>query len=88
MQGMFAYMADAAVFVDCETSDRYPVAMEGGYIDLERAYLEARSEPGAPLLVSFTGHLAPRPPMEGDGTVDMVIVERFESAHPGEDCNG
>ena len=53
MRGLFTYMADAALFEDCASGQRYPVAMEADYISAERVYLEARSEPGAPLLVSF-----------------------------------
>jgi copper homeostasis protein (lipoprotein) len=36
---MFSYMADAAGFRDCRNGLSFPVAMEGAYIDLERAYL-------------------------------------------------
>lgn len=88
MRGLFIYMADAALFEDCASGQRYPVAMEADYISAERAYLEARSEPGAPLLVSFEGRLEPRPPMEGDGVVEMIVIDRFDAAHPGEDCGG
>ena len=88
MQGLFSYMANAALFEDCVSAHRYPVAMEAGYIELERAYLEQRTEPGAPLLVTFEGRIEPRPPMEGDGVIDTIVVERFEAAFPGEDCSG
>lgn len=86
MSGLFTYMADAALFEDCVDGRRYPVAMEAGYVELERAYLGARTEPGAPLLVIFEGRLEPRPPMEGDGMVEMIVIDRFQSAHPGEEC--
>jgi len=88
MLGLFTYMADAALFEDCVSGHRYPVAMEAGYIELERAYLEQRAAPGAPLLVRFHGGIEPRPPMEGDGEIDTIVVERFEAVHPGEDCSG
>ena len=88
MRGLFTYMADAARFENCLDGRMYPVAMEGAYIELERAYLEHRAEPGAPLLVTIKGSIQPRTPMEGDGTIDMVVVESFEAAFPGEDCGG
>jgi len=88
MRGLFTYLADAALFEDCSSGRRYPVVMEADYISAERVYLEARSEPGAPLLVSFVGHLEPRPPMEGEGVVETIVIDRFETAHPGEDCGG
>ena len=88
MRGLFTYMADAALFEDCVSGHRSPVAMEAGYLELERAYLELRREPGAPLLVTIQGSIEPRPPMEGDGEIDTVVVKRFEAAFPGEDCGG
>lgn len=88
MRGLFTYMADAALFEDCASGRRYPVSMEGDYLSAERAYLESRAEPGAPLLVSFSGHLVKRPPMEGDGTIDMIVVDQFDTALPGEECEG
>jgi hypothetical protein len=88
MRGLFTYMADAAAFSDCDTGARLPVAMEAGYLELERGYLEARSEPGAPLLVTFEGRVELRPSMEGDVEVETVIVERFGAVWPGEDCEG
>jgi copper homeostasis protein (lipoprotein) len=86
MRGMYMYMADAAMFRECLTGRRFPVAMEGASIDVERAYLEARHGPGAEVLVSVVGRLAPRPPMEGDGTVEMLVVDEFDGIWPGETC--
>lgn len=86
MRGLFAYMADAALFEDCADGSRYPVAMEAGYLELERAYLEQRTEPGAPLLVLIRAGVEKRPPMEGDGEINTLIVEGFEAAFPGQDC--
>jgi uncharacterized lipoprotein NlpE involved in copper resistance len=88
MRGLFTYMADAAIFEDCVSGRRYPVAMEADYISVERAYLEARSEPGAPLLVVIRAGIERRPPMEGDGEIDVIVVERFEAAFPGGHCSG
>ena len=87
MRGLFTYMADAALFEDCVSGRRYPVAMEADYISVERAYLEARSEPGAPLLVVIRASIERRPAMEGDGEIDAIVVEGFEAAFPGEGCD-
>jgi heat shock protein HslJ len=86
MRGMFRYLADAALFTDCATARRLPVAMEGDYLALERAYLEGRSEPGTEVLVTFRGRVEERPAMEGDRRVDTVIVEELEGVWPGETC--
>ena len=88
MYGLFTYMADAALFEDCSSGRRYPVAMEAGYLELERAYLEQRTQPGAPLLVLIRARVEKRPPMEGDGELDTIVVEGFEAAFPGEHCSG
>lgn len=86
LKGLFTYMADAAVFESCATGRRLPVAMEADYASAERAYLESRTEPGAPLLVTLVGHIDRRPPMEGNDLVEMLVIDRFDSTHPGDDC--
>jgi copper homeostasis protein (lipoprotein) len=83
---MFTYLADAALFRDCDSGDGYPVAMEGGYLELERAYLATRREPGEAVLATLQGSIVQRPPMEGDGTVATLVVDRFLGIWPGETC--
>ena len=85
MKGMFTYMADAAIFVDCSSQKKYPVAMEGKYIDLEREYL-ASIDAGSPLLVTLEGRLVLRPKMEGEGESVMLVVEKLNKAWPKMDC--
>lgn len=86
MRGMFSYMADAANFQECATGRRLPVAMEGGYLDLERAYLAAKGEPGQPLMARVEGAIARRPPMEGPSPVPTLVVDRFLRMEPGASC--
>jgi len=86
MRGMFTYMADAAVFVDCETGARLPVAMQADYLALERAYLRDREEPGRPLLVTFDGTVSNSPATEGGGVEAAIFVDRFDDSWPGEVC--
>ena len=85
-RGRFTYMADAALFEDCESGLRFPVAMEADYLAAERAYLETRTEPGSAVLMSIDGRLESRPPMEGDGLIEMIVIDRFIAVHPGQDC--
>jgi len=86
MGGMFLYMADAALFTECRSGRRYPVAMEGAYIDAERAYLgRPDPEPGAPVFALLEGTIAVRPPMEGPDRPHL-IVDRFDRLVPGETC--
>lgn len=86
LTGQFTYLADAAGFTDCADGRRYPVAMEGAYLELERSYLAVRSRPGLPLLVELEGAIEDRPAMEGDGLVPTLVVARFRGAFPGETC--
>ena len=84
--GEMVYFADAARFLECMTGRSYPIAMEGDYLALERAYVAAASPPGSPMYVTFEGALADRPKMEGEGTERAVVVKRFVNAWPGQRC--
>lgn len=84
--GEMVYMADAARITLCKTGRSLPIAMEGEYPALERAYLEARSGPGASLYVTLEGSIAPRPKMEGEGTEPSLVVQRFVHAWPDLTC--
>ena len=86
MRGMFRYQADAALFTDCASRRRLPVATTGDYEALERAYLELRPGPDTELLATFEGRIEDRPATEGEGSVATVVVERFEGVWPGETC--
>ncbi len=86
MTGMYRYMADAGIFMDCASRRRVPVAHEQDNAALEAAYAKMRSEPGAELLVSLQGQIAMRPKMEGNGDQPTLVVERFINAWPGETC--
>ncbi len=86
MRGMYRYMADAALFEECLSGRSFPVAFEADNRSLERAYLDAPHEPGAPVLVSLQGRLALRPAMEGDAMQLTLIPERFFGIFPRETC--
>ena len=86
MNGMFSYMADAAVITECKTGKRMPVAMEQGYLDLERAYT-GLVEGGGKILVSFVGDIEPRPAMEGDLNTPTAVVQRYVGIWPVEQCS-
>jgi uncharacterized lipoprotein NlpE involved in copper resistance len=84
-RGDFVYFADAAVFTDCASGKRWPVVMSGDYLALERAYLQWRSAPQAPLLANIDGQLEVKEPMEGPAREHMVI-DRFVSVEPDTTC--
>lgn len=87
LRGMFTYMADAPRFEECLTGRSYPVAMEGAYIDLERAYLAAdKPGPGAPILAALEAAITERPAMEGERLIPTVVVRRFIGLFPSQNC--
>jgi heat shock protein HslJ len=85
LSGMMTYAADAAVFAECRTGTTYPVAQEGAYLELERAYLRDRTGPGEPLLVRVRGTLEPRVGMEGGERVSLVVASVL-GTEPGAGC--
>lgn len=75
--GEFRYLADAPSFTRCDNGERLPVAMEGDYLALERAY--RGTPPGSPLTVSLQGRLLPRLSMEeSQGERLSLVVDRYE----------
>jgi copper homeostasis protein (lipoprotein) len=87
LRGMYAYMADAAIFNECLTGRRFPVSIEAAHIDVERAYMAlTKDNPGSPLLVSLTGRFAKRQPDPGVAPREHLVVEQFDRILPGETC--
>lgn len=86
MSGMFRYMADAALFMDCESRQRLPVAMEEQYKALEEAYTKTRRQPDEELMVEIEGEIANRPRPDGGQPVPTLIVTRYIGVWPGETC--
>ena len=86
LRGTYTYMADAGRFTECLSRSAFPVAQVGANAGLERAYGEARTAPGAPLLVVFRGHFEERPAMEGDRLLQHVVVDSLERVGPGASC--
>ena len=86
LKGFYSYMADAGIFIDCETNKKHPVAFEADNISLERAYLKIVENPGEKIIVTLTGHFESRPKMEGEGEREFLIVDKFDKIWPHIDC--
>ena len=84
--GLFRYMADAAIFRECRTGQRWPVAMEKDFPRLERAYRNAAAEPGAPARLSVWATVEERPKMDGAGTEPTLIVHRTDLITADQAC--
>lgn len=86
LRGAFRYMADAPLFTDCRTGQRWPVAMQGDYKALEAAYLQVRRQPGEELMATLEGQVAIRPNPDGGRPIPTLVVERYIGIWPGETC--
>ena len=86
MRGMFRYFADAATFRDCASGEVYPVAIEGAYLELERAYLNSGIPPTKEMLVEIQGRYEHRPSMEYNQFTIKLIVDVFEKSLPEKSC--
>ncbi|RKQ70430.1 META domain-containing protein [Oceanibaculum indicum] len=87
LRGAFTYMADAPRLTECRTGNSYPVAMEGEYLALERAYLAAKPKGAAPLTAEFKGALTQRPRMDGPGNEPTILVQRFDRLSTERACD-
>jgi uncharacterized lipoprotein YbaY/heat shock protein HslJ len=86
LEGMFRYMADAARFRDCRSGKSFPVAMEGAYIELERAYLNSGINAGSEVMVRLRGRYLERPAMENNHNEIQLIVDKLENIDPQNTC--
>ncbi len=84
--GLFRYMADAALFQECRTGQTYPVAMEKDFPRLERTYRNAATEPGRPALASVSATIEQRPKVDGAGTEPTMIVHRLDNITGEQEC--
>lgn len=75
MRGMYRYMADAALFADCFTGKTYPVVNN---VALEKRYLNIRTAPGEPVLLTLEAHYAVSPSPEEGRKVKSVIPGNAE----------
>jgi copper homeostasis protein (lipoprotein) len=86
LTGRFTYLADAPRIVLCANGQGLPVAQEGAYLPLERAYLEAKGM-GKPILAQLEGTITRRVSAEESlGLQPALVVERFDRLWPGKTC--
>jgi copper homeostasis protein (lipoprotein) len=86
MRGMYQYMADAGLFTECLTGQRWPVAQVEDNLALERAYLAARSRPAEQILVSLAAGVEVREDTQPDLRRPMLVPYLFLGTSPGEAC--
>jgi uncharacterized lipoprotein NlpE involved in copper resistance len=85
--GEFAYMADAAYFINCSTGNRYSVAFQDAFIDLEKAYLKLTGEEaGKRVYAVLDGEFTNKPKEEGDLMKGTLIVKKLVSLSDEASC--
>ena len=86
MSGMFSYMADSAMFIECQTGKKLALLFEDDYISLEKAYLETKKEDAESLKVDIFGRVVLRYDKEMQRDIFMLLVDRFISIEPTKKC--
>jgi copper homeostasis protein (lipoprotein) len=77
LTGLYVYFADSALFTDCDSGTRWPVATDAGGLELERAYLHANVDPMQPVLVELIGTIETLPGMEEGTMLPHLVVDQL-----------
>ena len=84
----FTYMADAAMFRDCATGLRFPVAQTGDYLRTEREYTARSQGVGDPVHVRLRGHIDLMPSAEeSQGLVPTLVIDSLLGFDDNQACN-
>lgn len=85
-EGYFSYMADAAMFIDCKTEERFSVSNEGEYLNIEKEYLRIVENAGDKIFISFVGKINDSNPEE-EGNLKKIIINKLLNIQPDKKCN-
>jgi copper homeostasis protein (lipoprotein) len=86
MSGMYRYMADAGIFIECATGGRVFVAQEGRNDMLESTYVKTVARPGDEVKAVLQGRLVSRRNPDTGAERPSVVVERVVRVVAGETC--
>ena len=88
LSGEFTYMADAAMFRDCATGLRFPVAQTGDYLRTEREYTARSQGVGDPVHARLRGHIDLMPSAEeSQGLVPTLVIDSLLGFDDNQACN-
>jgi heat shock protein HslJ len=79
-------MGDAALFEECLTGLKLPVATEGDNTATQSEYIKVRKAAGQAVLVNLRGWIVRLPGMEGGELRDTLVVDRLDQFFPNESC--
>ncbi|TFH22090.1 MAG: META domain-containing protein [Myxococcales bacterium] len=86
LRGHYFYLADAAIFTECQTGKRFDVITSPVAAELERAYMEAVGDSGNSVVVSVEARLTKQPNPDTGTPHDAIAIQRIIGLHAGEDC--
>jgi copper homeostasis protein (lipoprotein) len=86
-KGYFIYLADAALFTDCEDNKRYPVVQQGDYLKLETEYLKIVSDGGKKVFITFEGEIIEKDRVEGEGKRKFIVVKKLDGLFSDKSCD-
>ena len=86
MSGVYSYMADAAIFYECATGLKFPVAFEEDNLALEKAYLNSGAAPGQMLKAELNVKISQRKLVDRQTKGSTLVVEKFIDLIPKELC--
>lgn len=85
IDGMLIYMADAPSIVECSTGTRLPVVMTPEWIEIERAYVDARYLAGGYLYIEADVAIEWEEPEEGPARHHLRFGN-LQRVVPGKTC--
>lgn len=86
MMGMYSYMADSALFYECSSGLKFPIAFEADNIALEKAYLKVGAAPGQALKIHLNAKITQRKLVDRSTKGTTLVVEKFIDLIPKEVC--
>ncbi|WP_101675484.1 META domain-containing protein [Alloalcanivorax mobilis] len=84
--GRFVYQPDNATFTTCGGDQRFKVAGPRTG-DMQKAYLDARQEPLAPVVMQVTGEIEKRDGAQSGTTEATLVVQSFRVSNQRVDCD-
>ena len=86
-EGYFSYLADAAMFIDCETNEKYAIVKKAEYLTIEQEYLRIVENAGEKIFISFTGKFDDSKDSEDEGGRKKIIIKKILNIQPDKKCN-
>lgn len=83
MKGMYFYMADAAIFTDCATGQRFPVQNNA---QLERGFIAAQNGDVKPVLLHLEAHFTLEPNPDSGVMQKTVVPDNNGEFKAGAGC--